>query len=154
MLMRLLTGLWVCAVALGSSFGATQWKMKEAAAQSAAAAAGPARKPSELRKLKPITVPLVARGAVQGYAVVQLSYLAEGEKLKTMDVSPDAFVMDEAFRLIYSDEKLDFKNLDRFDLIAFAKAVKLGVAGRIKIDVVEDVLVQEFNFIGAEDVRR
>jgi hypothetical protein len=42
--------------------------------------------------------------------------LAEGEKLKTMDVSPDAFVMDEAFRLIYSDEKLDFRNLDRFDL--------------------------------------
>jgi hypothetical protein len=62
--------------------------------------------------------------------------------------------MDEAFRLLYSDEKLDFKNLDRFDLLAFAKAVKVGVAGRIKSDVVEDVLIQEFNFIGAEDVRR
>jgi len=154
MLMRLVTGLWVCVVALSASFAATQWKMKEVTAQAAAAAAGPARKPSELRKLKPITVPLVARGAVQGYVVAQISYLAEGDKLKALDISPDAFVMDEAFRLLYSDEKLDFKNLDRFDLVAFAKAVKVGVAGRIKSDVVEDVLIQEFNFIGAEDVRR
>jgi flagellar basal body-associated protein FliL len=153
MLMRLLTGLWVCLVALGASFGAMQWKSKESAAQAAAAAA-PVRKPSELRKLKPITVPLVARGAVQGYAVAQLAYLAEGEKLKGLDISPDAFVMDEAFRLLYSDEKLDFKHLDRFDLVSFSRAVKNGVAIRLKSDVVEDVLVQEFNFIGAEEVRR
>lgn len=153
MLMRLLTGVWICVAALAASYGATQWKMKEAAAQSAAAST-PARKPAELRKLKPITVPLVARGAVQGYAVAQLSYLAEGDKLKALDVSPDSFVMDEAFRLLYSDEKLDFKNLERFDLVAFAQLIKAGVAARLKSDVVEDVLVQEFNFIGAEDVRR
>ena len=153
MLMRLLTGLWICVVALGASFGVMQWKIKEATAHAAAATA-PAKRPSELRKLKTITVPIIAKGAVQGYVVAQLSYLADGERLKTLDVSPDPFVLDEAFRLLYSDEKLDFQNLDRFDLITFTGSIKKGVASRIKSDVVEDVLVQEFNFIGAEDVRR
>lgn len=153
MVMRLLAGIWICLVALGASFGTLQWKTKEAAAQ-AAAASQPAKKPMELRKLKAITVPLVGKGAVQGYAVAQLAYYAEGEKLKSLDVSPDAFVMDEAFRLLYSDERLDFRALDRFDLVAFAASVKKGVAARLKVDVVEDVLVQEFNFIAADEVRR
>ncbi len=151
MILRVLAGLWICAVALGASFGALQWKMKQA---DAANHVSVAKKPSELRKLRSITVPLIANGGVQGYLVAQLSYLADGEVLKALDVPPDSFVMDEAFRLLYSDEKLDYRNLERFDLAKFGAAVKAGVSARLKADVVSDVLVQEFNFISAEDVRK
>jgi hypothetical protein len=63
-------------------------------------------------------------------------------------------VSDEAFRLLYADEKLDYRNLDRFDIPNFAATIKTNVNARLKANVVADVLVQEFNFINAEDVRR
>jgi hypothetical protein len=152
MILRLLAGIWICVVALGASFGTTQWKIMQA--QSQAAAAAPKKKPSELRKLRAVTVPLIANGKVQGYLVTQLNFVADGEALKQLEVPPDAFVTDEAFRLLYADEKLDYRNLDRFDVHTFAAQVKANVNARLKADVVADVLVQEFNFVGAEDVRK
>jgi hypothetical protein len=91
---------------------------------------------------------------VQGYLVAQLAYMTEGDAAKLFDSQPDAFVADEAFRLLYADEKLDYKNLDRFDIPRFAATIRANVNARLKIEVVADVLVQEFNFIGAEEVRR
>lgn len=152
MILRILAGLWLLTVALGASFGMTQFKMKQAA--DAIAAAAPKKKPDELRKLKSVTVPLIANGKVQGYLVTTLAFLADGEVLKKLEVPPDAFVADEAFRALYSDDKLDYRHLDRFDLARFAATVKAGVNARLKSEVVNDVLVQEFNFVGAEDVRK
>jgi hypothetical protein len=152
MILKLLAGIWLCVVALGSSFGVTQWKIHAAAAQIAAAT--PAKKAGELRKLKSITVPLITAGQVQGYLVAQFAYMSEGDLAKQFDTLPDAFVADEAFRLLYADEKLDYKNLDRFDIPRFAATVKKNVNARLKVDVVADLLVQEFTFINAEDVRK
>lgn len=154
MMMRLLAGVWLCAVALGASYGMTQWKMQQAAAAVAAADAKPAKKVGELRKLKSITVPLITSGQVQGYLVAQFAYMTEGDAAKQFDTQPDAFVADEAFRLLYADEKLDYKHLDRFDIPRFAATIRTNVNARLKAEVVADVLVQDFNFIGAEDVRR
>jgi flagellar basal body-associated protein FliL len=153
MILRLVAGIWLCVVALGSSFGMTQWKMQQAASH-AADAKGGVKKAGELRKLKSITVPLIAGGQVQGYLVAQFAFMIDNEASKQFDTQPDAFVSDEAFRLLYADEKLDYKNLDRFNIPNFAAAVKANVNARLKTNVVADVLVQEFNFINAEDVRR
>ncbi|MDB5545428.1 MAG: hypothetical protein JWO64_2577 [Hyphomicrobiales bacterium] len=151
MMMRLLAGVWICAVALGASFGVTQWKLAQVAAQ---ADIKPIKKAGELRKLKSLTVPMVANGQVEGYLVAQFSFMVEGEAAKGFDSQPDAFVSDEAFRLLYADEKLDYKNLNRFDIPRFAATVKANVNARLKAEVVVDVLVQEFNYIGSEDVRK
>ncbi len=151
MMMRLLAGVWICIVALGASYGVTQWKLGQVTAQ---ADIKPVKKAGELRKLKSITVPMVANGQVDGYLVAQFSYMVETEAAKGFDTQPDAFVADEAFRLLYADSKLDYKNLDRFDIAGFAAAVKANANARLKADVVVDLLVQEFNYIGAEDVRK
>ena len=150
MIMRLLAGLWVCVVALGASYGATMWKM-----QQSIAATAPAEKVAvELHKLKFINVPMIAKGVVQGYVVAQLSYTADAAALKKADIAPDPFILDEAFRLIYGDETLDFKNLKKFDLTAFSTNLKKSVRERMKSDVLQDILVQELSFIPADDVRR
>lgn len=151
MMMRLLAGLWICIVALGTSFGVTQWKLGQVAAQ---AETQPVKKAGELRKLKSVTIPMVASGQVQGYLVAQFSFMVDNEVAKGFDNQPDLFVSDEAFRLLYADKTLDFKNLERFDIPRFAAAVKANVNARLKADVVVDILVQEFNYIGAEDVRK
>ena len=49
---------------------------------------------------------------------------------------------------------MDYKNLDRFDIPRFAATIRSNVNARLKAEVVADVLVQEFNFISAEDVRK
>ncbi len=153
MILRLLAGVWLCVVALGASYGVTQWKMRQAAA-ALQAESKPVKKVGELRKLKSMTVPLIASGQVQGYLVAQFAYMTEGDAAKMFESQPDAFVADEAFRLLYADEKLDYKNLDRFDIPRFAATIRSNVNARLKAEVVADVLVQEFNFISAEDVRK
>lgn len=149
-MMRLLAGIWICLVALGSSYGMTVWKLKEAAVVNSP----PPPKGLEMRKLKMISVPIIANGVVQGYVVAQISFTVEPEALKKMDFAPDPFVQDEAFRTIYADDKLDFKHLERYDLNKFTKDVKAAVAKRMKSDVVDDVLVQEFNYVPVEDIRK
>ncbi len=151
MILKILAGLWICIAALGTSFGVLQWKMS---ASDKAIAAIEQKNMPEIRRMKSITVPLIANGSVQGYLVAQLAFLADGDALKNLPVQPDSFVQDEAFRLLYGDEKLDYRHLERFDLAAFAAAVRKGVQARLKSDVVLDVLVQEFNFIGLDDIRR
>jgi hypothetical protein len=151
MMMRLLAGVWICVVALGTSFGVTQWKLGQVAAQ---AEVKPVKKAGELRKLKSITVPLVANGQVLGYLVAQFAYMIDGEAAKNFDSQPDAFVADEAFRLLYADEKLDYRNLERFDIPRFVAAVKANANARLKAEVVVDILVQEFNYVAVEEVRK
>lgn len=151
MIMKLVAGLWVCAVALGASYGATLWKMKQGQAASTVTAAPVA---VELRKLKPLNVPMIAGGAIRGYIIAQVSYTADVALLKKMDVSPDPFILDEAFRLLYSDPSLDFRNLKKFDLVAFREHIKTEVKARLKSDAVQDVLVPEFSFIPHEDIRK
>ncbi|MDB5648671.1 MAG: hypothetical protein JWL62_191 [Hyphomicrobiales bacterium] len=151
MMLRLAAGLWICLVALASSYGMTMWKVRQSTMPT-----GPAHESrvAELRKLKVINVPMISNGAVQGYVVTQISYTLDAEMAKKLSISPDSFVLDEAFRLIYSDEKLDFRHLDRFNLAQFRASIREGVKGRLQADVVLDVLVPEFTFIASEDIRK
>lgn len=151
MIMRLLAGLWVCAVALGASYGATFWKLKQ---EQSAGVINEAPKSIELRKIKGLNVPIIAGGAIRGYVVVQIAYTADAEALKKLELPPDVFITDEAFRLIYSDERLDFRDLKKFDLVAFRENIKREVATRLKADVIQDILVPEFSFIPSEDIRK
>jgi hypothetical protein len=69
-------------------------------------------------------------------------------------VPPEAFVVDEAFRSIYGDQKLDFKNLARYDLTRFAQTVREQVNKRLQAEVLQEVLVQDFNYVSKEQIRR
>ncbi len=97
---------------------------------------------------------MIAEGSVQGYVVTQLVFTADAKVLRQLPVSPEAYVVDEAFRNVYGDEKIDFKNLSRYDLAHFAQTVKEHVNKRLQADVVQDVLVQEFNYVSKDQIRR
>jgi hypothetical protein len=71
-----------------------------------------------------------------------------------LPVPPEAFIVDEAFRNIYGDEKIDFKNLSRYDLAHFAQTVREHVNRRLQVDVLQDVLVQDFNYVSKDQIRR
>ena len=102
----LMTGVWACIVTVGESLAISYWKEGH-----------PALAPKQeytdglaYEKTRVINVPMIADGSVQGYVVTQLAFTADAKMLRQLPVSPEGYVVAEAFRNVYGDEKIDFKN--------------------------------------------
>jgi hypothetical protein len=149
MLKILLAGGWICAVTLASSYTAAAWKTgQEAAAEDVEFIDG-----VNYQKTEPINVPMIADGAIHGYVIAQFVYTADARTLKQLAVPPDPFIVDEAFRTIYGDERLDFRHLEKYDLGALTARIAEVVNARFKADLLQDVLVEQFSYISSDEVR-
>jgi hypothetical protein len=73
--------------------------------------------------------------------------------MKEMPIKPDMYVLDEAFQLIFSGEFIDFRQFKKQDMLALGKKVAENVNKRLGTQVVEDVLVQELNYVPKDSVR-
>ncbi len=140
-------GLWVLIVALGTSYAV-------ASLESAPKSAGEAKPVLTLEKTRVINVPMIAGGAVRGFIVAQFGYTVEAAKAKALPVSPDAFLLDEAFRAIYTDDKLDFLHLDKYDINGFTGRLVAATNRRLGAEIVHEVLIQDFTFISKEENER
>ena len=105
-----MVGLWVLIVSLGASYAVatldTSGKPGEAVA-----------KPSlTVEKTRVLNVPMIANGAVRGFIVAQFNYTVDAAKGKGTSISPEVFLLDEAFRAIYTDDHLDFLHLEKYDI--------------------------------------
>ena len=143
-------GVWACLVTAGASLGMSYWKE----AQQTPPARQDYLEGLVYEKTKVINVPMIAEGSVQGYIVAQLVFTADAKTLRQSPVPPEAFLVDEAFRKIYGDQKLDFKNLVRYDLAQFTQTLRMQVNKRLQSDVVQEVLVQDFNYVSKDQIRR
>ena len=104
----------------------------------------------EYKKLPAISIPMIADGAVQGYVVAELGYTYD-QNAKA-PIPPDAYLLDETFRKVYSDTTLDFRHLEKYDLNGMTKDLAQRVNQRLHAAVVKDVLVQAMNFIPKSDI--
>jgi hypothetical protein len=149
MIKLILSALWICIITLASSYVAASWKT-----QTAMVATGEEGLTGlNYTKTEPINVPIIVDGAINGYVVAQFVYTADAATLKQLSVPPDAFILDEAFRTIFSDERIDFENLERFDLASLTKNLATAVNTRFGSDILQDVLVEQFTFITKDEVR-
>jgi hypothetical protein len=142
-------GLWVCIVTLAASYAAASWKMGVHAPAPDEGVHG-----LQSEKTQPISVPMIKDGAVQGYVVAQFAYTIDAATLKQLSVPPDVFMVDEAFRRIYSDTSLDFQHLERYDIDKLKHDLIEQTNARLKSDLIKDVLVEEFNYVTKEDALR
>jgi hypothetical protein len=136
-------------VTAGAAYFGANWKLQTMAA----AAAGPKIEKLQYHKTRTLNVPMIANGAVQGYVVVQFGF-TETDKAANLPVPPDAFLLDEAFRIIYSDSKLDFRHLERYDVAALTKTLVQRVNTRLEEEAVKEVLVEEINFVASTEISR
>ena len=143
-----LVGLWVLIVGLGTSYAVASL---DGGPKPVAAVAAPAL---TLEKTRVLNVPIIANGAVRGFIVAQFNYTADPVKVKTLAVAPEAFLLDEAFRAIYTDDHLDFLHLEKYDVGGLTKKLVAVTNKRLGAEVVHDVLVQDFSFIAKEDSER
>jgi hypothetical protein len=135
--------VWACAAMFGASYGANIFlKSRSAPPTVAQQAAG-----SETRKTKELNVPILRDGAVKGYVALQLSYVVDLAVAKTLPVQPDAFVIDESFRYIFDDDKIDFNHLDKIEIEKLAREITYKVNTRMKAQVITEMGVLECNFL-------
>jgi hypothetical protein len=144
-----LLGLWCGLVALASTYGGVYWQ--EHRGDSAVAAVHPVK--TEVKKVKPISVPVISGGMLKGYVSVEFMFVMEAsDSHESNQVDPEGFLMDEAFRLIYSDNKIDFSKLEKVDIDALTKQITENVNSRLGGKRIKETLVKNLTFVPREDI--
>lgn len=153
MIKIILCGVWVCAVTLLSSYGAVWWQMRSQPA--AAHEPEKATAPSGLESVRTrmISVPIIADGNIQGYVMTQFVVTVDSQVSKRLSVKPDMVFLDEAFKVIYAGEAIDFRHLKKQDLPGLSKTIVENVNKRFGVKAVDDALIQELNYLPKERVR-
>ncbi len=139
-------GLWVALVALGATYASASFTANRKAVgleQSASAV--------QSEKTRVINVPVIAHGAVQGFVVAQFGYTADAAIMKKLTVSPDVFILDEAFRTLYSDDHLDFAHLEKYDIAKLTSHLVKATNERLGADVIKAVLIQDFTYFSKQE---
>ncbi len=151
MIKTILAGLWACLVTLGACYAAVSWQ----AGQVAAPEAEPERLYGGLETVRTrmISVPVIRSGAIQGYVLAQFSFTADAATLKRLSLKADVVVLDEAFRAIYSEDGLDFRDMKKLDLGALLKRIVEGSNVRFGTRIVEDAFIQELSYVTKDGVR-
>lgn len=150
MIKIVLAGIWACAVVMASSYGWTYWQTQHGKKPVSEPVSGGI----ELKKVRPLSVPILSDGAIQGYLVVQFVYKADAKAANDASVPLEIYLLDEAFRLIYSDEALKFRHTERYDLARLTQTLTERLKVRLNGDLVKEVLVDQFNYVAKADVRR
>lgn len=151
MIKYILLGLWICGVTLGSSYGVIIWQAQQ---QQHKAGAGEQPKVAiEQVQTKRINVPVIANGALKGYVLAQFVFHIDAAALKEMTVRPDIYLVDEAFKVIYSGKAIDFRNPQKPDFSALGPTIKDNVNARFGQGFVQEVLVQELTYLPQERFR-
>jgi hypothetical protein len=149
MIKLLAVGLWATAVALGATYGAIEWQRRAAMAHTEKE---PDNKIEEVRT-KPINVPIIADGAIQGYIVAQFVFTVDAKLMSAMAVKPDVYLLDEAFKTIYAGERVNFRQMKKQDLPALAKQLGENVNKRLGAGMVQDVLIDQLSYVPREEIR-
>ncbi|WP_102958771.1 hypothetical protein [Mangrovicella endophytica] len=143
-------GIWVCIVSLGSSYMMASFSAPHAKETEAASYFDGL----DYKKVDPITVPIIADNEVKGYILARFIYTIDGKAAASLAVPPDPFILDEAFRAIYSTVGFDFQRPERYDIAKLTKSIKEAINARYKTALLDDVLVEQFDYIDKRDVQR
>ncbi len=151
MIKVIIAGLWACIVTLAASYAAVSWQ----ATNSTGAEHEPERLYGGLETVRTrmISVPVIRAGAIQGYVMAQFSFTAEAKTLKRLSLKADVVVLDEAFKAIYGEDTLDFRQMKQQDLAGMAKRIVEGSNQRFGTKIIEDAFIQEFSYVGKDGIR-
>jgi len=143
MVKLLILAVWASALTALSSYAASEWRLSHVAGAHEAA---PDRT-YEYRKTRVINVPVIADGALLGYVIMQFLYAIDAKQAEKLDVNPEAFILDYAFRTIYGDPSLDFRHLDKYDITGLTGQIRTVVNEKLGPKLIKEVLVQDFAYM-------
>ncbi|OJF95253.1 hypothetical protein [Pararhizobium antarcticum] len=150
MLKLVFTGVWVCAVSLGSVYAS----MKYASAPVVTDEEAARRASEEYVTGEMLTVPVITNGAVQGYFLTKLSFSVKKDKIKTLPIPLKQMVTDLLFDILVGDQLINVADTSKFDMVHFKTAVKDGLNAKIRDEVITEVLVENLEYLSKADVAR
>jgi len=141
--------LWAALVGLGASYAAATFSESTGSGATTAAvvAKGPIPNGLEYKKPPPLTVPMISDGRLRGYVVARIVFTADARALSEFPIDPTTFVLDEAFRRIYTDGKVEFDKMSKYNLDDLTKAIKTNVNQRLGAELIHDVLLEDVNYV-------
>lgn len=150
MIKLIIAGLWACIVTLAASYAAVSWQAGHAAHE-----AEPERLYGGLETVRTrmISVPVIRSGAIQGYVMAQFSFTGNASVLKRLTLKADVVVLDEAFKAIYSEDALDFRDMKKQDLSGLIKSIVEGSNQRFGTRIIEDVFIHELSYVTKDGIR-
>jgi len=142
-------GLWICAVAFGSLFMAVRQNASSSdGAQTATSGFGGV----DYVKTDVMSVPIISNGGVAGYVVTQLVYTVDSNIRKKLTVPLEFFISDEIFRKFYGSYS-DTKEVEKVSFEDVRASIITDLNARFPEPVIKDLLVEQFNYISAEEIR-
>ncbi len=150
MLKLVFTGVWVCAVTLGSVY----YSMQRASAPVESEAELQRKALEEYVPGEMITVPVIADGAVQGYFLTKLSFAVDKNKIKTLHVPLKESVTSELYNILVGQRLINVADTSNFDLANFKTKVKEGLNKDFEDEVIFEVLVEQLEYLSKSDLAR
>jgi hypothetical protein len=150
MIKYLMLGFWICALALGSSYATILMS-----AQPEVEGEGNEVEKAAIEQVrtKRLSIPIIGEGRLKGYVLAQFVFHVNQTMANDMSIRPDIFLVDEAFKVIFSGEAVDFRSMEKPDASALSAAIRKNVNERFGTDFLQEVLVQELNFVPQERFR-
>lgn len=149
MVKLIIAGVWVCVVSLGAVYFSVYMAMAPAEVSEEELR----RAKLELVRGEGITIPFIAEGAVQGYFLGRVSFMMNKEKIKGIDLPMTELMTDEMFTLLVGNRMVDIANTANFDVVKFRETVKEDLNRRLGDTFVEEVLVEQLDYLSKADVR-
>lgn len=149
MIRMIVLSVLVCFSTVGGVYGAVSWKAK-----ANGASGKDDQQKLQILKTRMVSVPILSEGQVLGYVVTRLQFTADSDLLKLSSVQPEAFVADEAFRLIYETTPSEIKTGRKRAMQELAAKIVAGANRRLGRDVVRDVMVDSWTYLSKQDMMR
>lgn len=149
MLKLLLTGVWVCAVTLGAVYFSVQM----ATAPAPGDETGAKKANLQLVKGESITIPVINDGGVNGYFLSRISLRVDKDKMAKIELPATQLMTDELFTLLAGSSMVNIANISTFDPEAFKQRIREGLNKRLDDEVVEDVLIEQLDYLSKADIR-
>jgi hypothetical protein len=149
MMKPLIIGVWACIASLAGAYGGVYWRTHA----NDPASKGAHEENLETRKIKPITVPIIAKGVVKGYILAEFSLVSPKGDPHAKTLDPEGYFLDEAYRLIYAATDTDFTRVQTSDLAEMTRRITENVNRRLGREVVKEALVANFGFIPRDELQ-
>jgi hypothetical protein len=143
-----LIGFWICAVTIASCYGSVMYFSSRQAEAESGTFGG-----IDYIKTEMTSVPVIRNGEIKGYVVVQLVFAADSYKMKELHLEPAPFLLDEAYRVIYADDRTNFNHLEKQELAELTKQIMDNSNKRLKNELIKEVLIQQLNYVAKDEIR-
>lgn len=149
MLKLIISGVWICALSLGSVY----FSMQMASSTPKTTEQNPYFGGLDYLKSDVISIPVISDGIVHGYFLTRLVFTVDTKELSAMSIPPKDLITDELYTFLVGNRVIDFPKMDNFDVAAFRKGLKAALNKRIGKDVFHDVMVEQIDYLTKQDIR-